>query len=156
MEREILNMFARHLAHTRRPTAVAPGDQLNRWINCAHGSCKLDGLACRGFEVEAILVVGRFVADLPMPDSQRSRVSVSLPVGIPRIIAIRHPFGGFLRVGRAHAALNLHVLDRKSTRLNSSHGYISYAVFCLKKKKQSIDSLLHDYRGHHSYAARVD
>src|SRR2546422_6369025 len=30
--------------------------------------------------------------------------------------------------GRKHA-------DRKSTRLNSSHGYISYAVFCLKKKK---------------------
>src|SRR2546422_1937716 len=27
-------------------------------------------------------------------------------------------------------------LDRKSTRLNSSHGYISYAVFCLKKKNQ--------------------
>src|SRR2546429_5475740 len=26
------------------------------------------------------------------------------------------------------------ILDRKSTRLNSSHGYISYAVFCLKKK----------------------
>src|SRR2546429_1085587 len=29
----------------------------------------------------------------------------------------------------------LQALDRKSTRLNSSHGYISYAVFCLKKKK---------------------
>src|SRR2546422_5877310 len=28
--------------------------------------------------------------------------------------------------------------DRKSTRLNSSHGYISYAVFCLKKKKKYI------------------
>src|SRR2546429_6346063 len=28
--------------------------------------------------------------------------------------------------------------DRKSTRLNSSHGYISYAVFCLKKKKQHL------------------
>src|SRR2546422_10948251 len=28
--------------------------------------------------------------------------------------------------------------DRKSTRLNSSHGYISYAVFCLKKKKRHI------------------
>src|SRR2546422_5071061 len=27
-------------------------------------------------------------------------------------------------------------IDRKSTRLNSSHGYISYAVFCLKKKKK--------------------
>src|SRR2546429_5552870 len=31
-----------------------------------------------------------------------------------------------------------HAVDRKSTRLNSSHGYISYAVFCLKKKKNSI------------------
>src|SRR5687768_18623367 len=29
-------------------------------------------------------------------------------------------------------------LDRKSTRLNSSHGYISYAVFCLKKKINTI------------------
>src|SRR3989449_6479057 len=29
--------------------------------------------------------------------------------------------------------------DRKSTRLNSSHGYISYAVFCLKKKKMRIN-----------------
>src|SRR5687768_17706680 len=28
------------------------------------------------------------------------------------------------------------IADRKSTRLNSSHGYISYAVFCLKKKKK--------------------
>src|SRR2546430_11444523 len=34
-------------------------------------------------------------------------------------------------------------LDRKSTRLNSSHSQISYAVFCLKKKKQSKDLLAH-------------
>src|SRR2546429_4577249 len=32
--------------------------------------------------------------------------------------------------------------DRKSTRLNSSHGYISYAVFCLKKKKK--ETTTHD------------
>src|SRR6266436_1837517 len=32
--------------------------------------------------------------------------------------------------------------DRKSTRLNSSHGYISYAVFCLKKKNKSPDGRL--------------
>src|SRR2546422_4961897 len=32
--------------------------------------------------------------------------------------------------------------DRKSTRLNSSHGYISYAVFCLKKKKKDKSSHL--------------
>src|SRR2546422_6216507 len=31
--------------------------------------------------------------------------------------------------------------DRKSTRLNSSHGYISYAVFCLKKKKKTKHNL---------------
>src|SRR2546422_4869205 len=33
------------------------------------------------------------------------------------------------------AAAQARALDRKSTRLNSSHGYISYAVFCLKKKQ---------------------
>src|SRR2546422_8590238 len=32
--------------------------------------------------------------------------------------------------------------DRKSTRLNSSHGYISYAVFCLKKKNTAQEHLL--------------
>src|SRR2546429_6274387 len=31
--------------------------------------------------------------------------------------------------------------DRKSTRLNSSHGYISYAVFCLKKKKIDVTNI---------------
>src|SRR2546429_4256556 len=36
--------------------------------------------------------------------------------------------------GAGHAGLEA-PQDRKSTRLNSSHGYISYAVFCLKKKK---------------------
>src|SRR2546429_2272006 len=46
---------------------------------------------------------------------------------------------GDLVVGRAMgaytwASASEFNLDRKSTRLNSSHGYISYAVFCLKKK----------------------
>src|SRR3712207_6883115 len=36
--------------------------------------------------------------------------------------------------------------DRKSTRLNSSHANISYAVFCLKKKKNSIPTKLSDKR----------
>src|SRR2546422_10650713 len=36
--------------------------------------------------------------------------------------------------GRARGRRAAGVGDRKSTRLNSSHGYISYAVFCLKKK----------------------
>src|SRR2546422_5889064 len=33
-------------------------------------------------------------------------------------------------------------VDRKSTRLNSSHGYISYAVFCLKKKKNKNHNII--------------
>src|SRR5256884_550704 len=36
--------------------------------------------------------------------------------------------------------------DRKSTRLNSSHGYISYAVFCLKKKQDVYRSVEHDQK----------
>src|SRR2546422_7376467 len=36
--------------------------------------------------------------------------------------------------------------DRKSTRLNSSHGYISYAVFCLKKKKKKRERHLAETR----------
>src|SRR5687768_18305485 len=40
-------------------------------------------------------------------------------------------------VGLARQRRVLQRQDRKSTRLNSSHGYISYAVFCLKKKKQT-------------------
>src|SRR2546429_7359059 len=37
---------------------------------------------------------------------------------------------------RRHAGRSRKARDRKSTRLNSSHGYISYAVFCLKKKSR--------------------
>src|SRR2546429_3934023 len=36
----------------------------------------------------------------------------------------------------ARASYDRFLQDRKSTRLNSSHGYISYAVFCLKKKNK--------------------
>src|SRR2546430_9105012 len=44
--------------------------------------------------------------------------------------------GPGLRSGRLQERLHR---DRKSTRLNSSHSQISYAVFCLKKKKKSFD-----------------
>src|SRR5256884_3675209 len=50
-----------------------------------------------------------------------------------------------LAPGRGEAAR-----DRKSTRLNSSHGYISYAVFCLKKKKH------HDNDGSRALTVRID
>src|SRR2546429_2719106 len=72
---------------------------------------------------------------LPLPDalpiSLRGRPAVSpfhRPAGCPRCVgrddAVR------LERRPHHTTRG----DRKSTRLNSSHGYISYAVFCLKKK----------------------
>src|SRR5436309_5606104 len=46
------------------------------------------------------------------------------------------------------------ILDRKSTRLNSSHVKISYAVFCLKKKKKNEDSSAGQlYRSHRASAS---
>src|SRR2546429_1357493 len=50
----------------------------------------------------------------------------------------RHPrpAKGLVLASSRESLLWRHLRDRKSTRLNSSHGYISYAVFCLKKKKK--------------------
>src|SRR2546422_2101745 len=55
--------------------------------------------------------------------------------GVERLGAMRRRGGDAdARLARGDRAESV---DRKSTRLNSSHGYISYAVFCLKKKKQN-------------------
>src|SRR4051794_41704072 len=53
------------------------------------------------------------------------------------------------------AGVHAAVLDRKSTRLNSSHPSISYAVFCLKKKKHSNLRDPHGQRTRHSSSAAV-
>src|SRR5256884_7792866 len=50
---------------------------------------------------------------------------------------LRHRQGG----GESSRIANAASRDRKSTRLNSSHGYISYAVFCLKKKNNRVLAL---------------
>src|SRR5258707_1842645 len=59
--------------------------------------------------------------------------TLSLHDALP--ISIFHPFAHFSRLGRGRV-LRTQIEDRKSTRLNSSHANISYAVFCLKKKKR--------------------
>src|SRR2546427_7680344 len=48
--------------------------------------------------------------------------------------------------GAAVAGVVVQVTDRKSTRLNSSHSQISYAVFCLKKKKKKQKKILNGLR----------
>src|SRR5687768_18260731 len=72
------------------------------------------------------------------PSSQAHSVGraneVELLLGEILVPAARHPGGVDPRLGRV-GVVRFFVEDRKSTRLNSSHGYISYAVFCLKKKK---------------------
>src|SRR2546422_3175190 len=81
----------------------------------------------------------RFVNDFLLPDFGPGPDKKPLYSGHPEMeLALvelyrmtgdkRHlDLSGYLLAGDAR--------DRKSTRLNSSHGYISYAVFCLKKKK---------------------
>src|SRR3712207_6934878 len=58
--------------------------------------------------------------------------------GDPGVDQRRQPRAGRRRA-RGRAARPPRVQDRKSTRLNSSHANISYAVFCLKKKKNRDD-----------------
>src|SRR2546429_1730190 len=58
--------------------------------------------------------------------------------------------GSVLALAQARAST-----DRKSTRLNSSHGYISYAVFCLKKKKHLGTGYSSQSRGGGTLSARA-
>src|SRR5687768_18545533 len=63
---------------------------------------------------------------------ERGGLTLDDPGGVPEDVV-------FLRLVAQELLEEIHHLgDRKSTRLNSSHGYISYAVFCLKKKKKQI------------------
>src|SRR2546422_6021111 len=64
-----------------------------------------------------------------------------------------HPL--VLRLGDA-ARLGQRGRDRKSTRLNSSHGYISYAVFCLKKKKNMKSTRRRSAHTHHEVLIGVE
>src|SRR3989475_2566721 len=71
------------------------------------------------------------------------RTALDLGNGVENLAAQRA--GEAIADGRAAIADQ----DRKSTRLNSSHSQISYAVFCLKKKKKQ--RKINPYRTHRSY-----
>src|SRR2546422_7363567 len=83
------------------------------------------------------------------PRPPRLDVLLVDPVVADQRVRHRHDLPSIRRVGQnllipLHRRIEDHLspgLDRKSTRLNSSHGYISYAVFCLKKKKTSANLL---------------
>src|SRR2546429_7118961 len=67
------------------------------------------------------------------PEGQRLHYLLRVPLKAMREVEFPKRGPGFLDFAR----IDEYLRDRKSTRLNSSHGYISYAVFCLKKKKNS-------------------
>src|SRR2546428_795059 len=70
------------------------------------------------------------------PESGVNRVSLGAPSFDDRVLKWMHRPHDAARIGYAVRALRgAGIEDRKSTRLNSSHDQISYAVFCLKKKK---------------------
>src|SRR5687768_3388123 len=73
----------------------------------------------------ALFSFGRVVTNAFRQDMERGRARLNF----------RRPENRQFWLAGYHYLRSL-VRDRKSTRLNSSHGYISYAVFCLKKKKQ--------------------
>src|SRR2546422_5847608 len=90
-------------------------------------------------------MLGRVVLLRPLPFQQGLGPTVSLllfPVSDHRVAAVvpddrcrAEPERPALLLDLP-ADIDVVAGDRKSTRLNSSHGYISYAVFCLKKKKK--------------------
>src|SRR2546422_6618851 len=85
--------------------------------------------------IRDVAVTGVQTCALPISLDSFAPVSSSAPIGTAlrndSMARRRLPWSASIRSSECAASL-----DRKSTRLNSSHGYISYAVFCLKKKKQ--------------------
>src|SRR5256884_517749 len=79
----------------------------------------------------AAFAFGVALACAPLPPATNSQVPSGRDVVKPEVYLSMEPAA---RGGSFQIAVVMNIRDRKSTRLNSSHGYISYAVFCLKKK----------------------
>src|SRR2546427_8713352 len=87
-------------------------------------SCHRPGRAKIQLEVQAVLLIECFTQSL---GSLRSESRRSIELDDALLLRAANELVNGRSIGR---------VDRKSTRLNSSHSQISYAVFCLKKKKK--------------------
>src|ERR687893_1631318 len=74
----------------------------------------------------------------------------------PTVEAVAQNFQGSASVVKLNVDDNPAVSDRKSTRLNSSHTVISYAVFCLKKKKKNTKKEMVGETDHDDYRHHAD
>src|SRR5690606_39522270 len=81
---------------------------------------------------------------LPISNSNRQdeRPARSTVGKLRELAAAHNTVSSFPVVARVNASMVDHWRDRKSTRLNSSHVKISYAVFCLKKKNVTIKKII--------------
>src|SRR5687768_1104905 len=88
----------------------------------------------KGFFAEGSRAPEKYL--IAAPDAIKNSIAAEAEVAS---VMARLNFSGLLNNGRSDLPIigeGVEAGDRKSTRLNSSHGYISYAVFCLKKKKR--------------------
>src|SRR5689334_23455910 len=85
----------------------------------------------------------------PWNSGERSRLARMMSCVTSAVYVIQH--GSWGSGGRQPGSASTRK-DRKSTRLNSSHSSISYAVFCLKKKKQKIQETLMIIKFAYKYA----
>src|SRR2546422_7617915 len=110
--------MARHLdlRHDRHEARACVGDDLADIVLRIEATVRLAVEAPRG----RVLVLSTDER-LTAPRAHLRETRVLLDLEAPPLVVGQVP---------------VEAVDRKSTRLNSSHGYISYAVFCLKKKKK--------------------
>src|SRR5262245_63106191 len=104
-------------ARSRRSRALSEGPV--EW------TCKIAS------EVALIVMLVLIAVDIVTRSLFNFSLEVSDEVGGYMLVAI-----AFLSLSACHVNGSFHEVDRKSTRLNSSHLGISYAVFCLKKKNK--------------------
>src|SRR5256884_3834531 len=78
--------------------------------------------------VEHVGIIKRHTRPNPSKNIKGGIVEKEAGINVSNVMVVCGSCGKHTRIGHT---------DRKSTRLNSSHGYISYAVFCLKKKKKT-------------------
>src|SRR3989449_6077636 len=118
--------FESHPLHSRSDS-MSPADWLRFLTELAD---RADELALRWFRTAGLRVQEK-------PDlSPVTEADQAIEAMARTAVRQNHPELGVLGEEEGEAPGPTEARDRKSTRLNSSHGYISYAVFCLKKKKK--------------------
>src|SRR3989454_7698906 len=120
-------MLASSICDASKSALLSTATGVTPWLRGLMGLGSLPGLTSR-----ATWIVG----GAPVPKARLSTPTTLLP---GTVILMRVMGSSALTPQKEPRDVQGAVVDRKSTRLNSSHLVISYAVFCLKKKKKTHD-----------------